>query len=74
MVTTVIFFSGGIGQPLGRVTRALECVDSSNQRRWKRKRLRPMAGVFIAHFVGRGGWSHVMIPSYVKIGTNIALR
>jgi len=31
------FFNGGLGQPLGRVARALDCEDSSNPRHWKGK-------------------------------------
>jgi hypothetical protein len=34
-----IFFSCGLSQPLGRVTPALDCADTSNPRRLKGKRL-----------------------------------
>jgi hypothetical protein len=44
-VTTVFFFSCGLSQPLGRVTRALDCADTSNPRRLKGKQL---------HHHGRG--------------------
>ena len=44
-------FMGGLNQPLGRVTHALDCQNSSNPHRWPRRQQgkgsTAMVGVFV---------------------------